>query len=111
LAGEHELIVYLECKHDRVILHPVGDTFLEGPLGAATEKNALVQAVRRYIASHQARRLAEAPPLRVELRYLVRSDGGRIAHQAQEVLGPLGLPQQQHQLQPEDDVSAIVAGR
>jgi hypothetical protein len=71
----------------------------------------LYRAVNDCIQKGQARRPAGAPPLRVVVFYLVRKDGTRTMHEAQAALRPLGLAEQQRALQPEDDVSAIVAGR
>jgi hypothetical protein len=111
LHGDREWTVYLECRHDCVVLHPSRKQFSLESLSHSPNHNPLYQAVRQMIARRQSTVGPGEKPYRIQLRFLVwPGDGERTFHMASPALAPLPVPQTQQKLQPEDDVLAITAG-
>jgi hypothetical protein len=99
------VVIFLECRHDGVVLHPGGEWFPAEGLGHTTEHNKLVRTVRALVNGPQGKGAS------IEVRFLVRPDGQLTMQRANEALLPLGVTRRQQALQREDDVAAVVAGR
>jgi hypothetical protein len=110
LSGDRDWVIYLQCHRDGVVLHPAGRWFPQESLAHSPEHNRLLKEVRQMVQRRQAA-LPAGQALRVQVRFLVPPDARLIFHQAYAVLKPLKLPTSQQELQPGDDVSAILAGR
>jgi hypothetical protein len=50
-------------------------------------------------------------PFRPQVRYLVHPESIRSYHSTYPILNTLGIPQTRQNLEPDDDVAAIVAGQ
>jgi hypothetical protein len=111
LQGNRDVLIFLECRSDGVIVCSTRKFVPLEALGHSPDHNPLTKAVRELAARRQSMVPAGEPPLRLQIRFLVRRDAGRTLQDASLALVELRLPLTQYALQPEDDVSAITAGR
>lgn len=111
MGGPREVLIFLECRRDGIVLHPKGEWFPQDSLGHSAEHNRLHKAVRALVNNARARNAGASPHAVIEVRFLVRSEGQWALHRAKDALEPLGVPMRQQALHPEDDASAIAAGR
>jgi hypothetical protein len=110
LGGEREWVIFVECQRDAVILYPTRRPFSLESLSHSPAHNPLYLAVRQLLARRQALIRPGERPLQPHIRYLVHPDAVRTYHMTYPALERLSVPQTRQNLQPEDDVSAIVAG-
>jgi hypothetical protein len=103
--GARNSILFIECRADAVLVHPLNLRIALADLGTEAA-SPLTQAVQQHLARHQNLRPGE--PDRVEVRFLVRPDGLRTYHQAYPLLGRLQVTQKRQNLDPADDIRAIM---
>jgi hypothetical protein len=98
----------VECRADSVVIYPTQRIFalssLTGP------GNPLAQTVRMMIERRQGMVRPGELPFRPHIRFLVLPENLRSYHLAFPALEELDVPKSRQNLDPEDDVSAIVAG-
>jgi hypothetical protein len=110
LNGDRDWILYVECKPEGVVLYP---TQLLVPVSALSRQpgaNPLLQNLQQLIDRKQATVRSGDPPYRPEVRFLVHPNALRTYHLAYPTLDALAVPKTAHDLGPDDDVLAIVAG-
>jgi hypothetical protein len=112
LTGDRDYVIYVECREDSVVLYPAQRIF---PLAVLTRGgaggNPFAQAVEQMIDRRQSAVPAGGIPYRPQVCFLVRPDSMRAYHTAYPTLDGLSVPKVRQNLQPEDDVLAIVTGR
>lgn len=108
IGGAREFTLFLECKADRVVVHPSGQEFALAQLTRAPGGNPLLTHAVDQLQRQQPR--ADAPPVRLQVRFLVHADGLRTYHLAFPCLEGLRVPTTAQPLRPEDKVAEIVAG-
>jgi len=112
LTGDRDYTIYIECRADSVVLYPsqrsfpLNDLSRGGPAG-----NPLAQAVQQMIDRRQALVPAGQPPYRPQICFLVLQQNMRVFHLAYPALDALTIPKRRHNLDPDDDVLAIVTSR
>ena len=109
LQGGNEYTIYVECQSDLVVLYPSGRKFPVDKLSHTPQHNPLVQAIRMQMARREAAVKSGGQPPRCNIRFLVHRDGEETYHMTYPRLDPLPATKTRQNLQPEDDVSLIVA--
>jgi hypothetical protein len=110
LHGDRDWTIYAECYPDYVVLYPSRRRFPVESLSHSPAHNPFYQAVTQMIRRRQAGVPPGEAPFRPQVLFLVRPDSVRTYHAAYPALDTLPVPKKVHNLQPEDDVSAITAG-
>jgi hypothetical protein len=108
LHGDRDWRLFVECRADAVVLYPSRQVFPLTALGGPG--NPLEQAVRQLIDRRQALLRPGEPPFRPHVCFLVRPENLRTYHLAFPALEALPVPKSRQNLQPEDDVDALVTG-
>jgi len=104
--GPRNSILFVECRADAVILYPLGLRLAVADLGTSAANSPLTRAVQQHLARRQAARPGELD--RIEVRFLVHQDALRTYHWAYPLLAGLPVAQKRQNLDPEDDVRAIM---
>jgi hypothetical protein len=108
LHGDRDWVIFVECRADSVVLYPTQRTY---PLSSlAGENNPLLEAIRQMIDRRQGLVRPGELPFRPQVRFLVLPENLRSYHLAFPALEALPVPKTRQNLDPEDDVAAIVAG-
>lgn len=100
----------MECRAEEVVLYPARQEFPLRTLILGAEGNPLRKAIQTMIERRQASVRPGELPYRPQVRFLVGPDALRTFHLAYPALEGLAVPKTRQNLQPEDDVLAIVAG-
>jgi hypothetical protein len=108
LRGDRDWILFLECRPDSVVLYPPGRSYPMASLGGP--ENLLLTTLQDMIARRQALVRPGDLPYRPHLRFLVRAQSLRTYYQVFPMLEALPIPKSRQNLQPEDDVEAVLAG-
>jgi hypothetical protein len=107
LHGDRDWVLFLECRPDCVVLYPPGRTYYVQTL---VGDNQLLATLQDMIARRQALVRPGDLPYRPHLRFMVRPESLRTYYQVFPMLEALPIPKSRQNLQPEDDVEAILAG-
>lgn len=110
IAGTGDLTVFVECRADRIVLHPTRQEVALNQLGQAPLYNPLHQAVRTLMRRHREAARPGDPGARVVIRFLVHPDAERTYHLAYPPLETVSVPKARTTLLPGDDVQRIVSG-
>jgi hypothetical protein len=111
LNGDRDWVIYVECLPEEIVLYPSRRHFSVDSLAHSSGHNPFHRAVRQMIERRQATVAPGDFPYRPEVRFLIHpgGDSERTFHLAHPVLAGLPLRARRQNLQPEDDVSAIIA--
>lgn len=110
VSGNGELVIFVECRADVVVVHPTRTSVTTEHLTHTQAHNKLYQTVRQIISRRQAlAREANAPAVPVQVRFLIHRDAERTFHRAYPVLDGLQVPKTQYNLMPDDDVARLIA--
>lgn len=102
----NEVVVYIECFADRVVVHPSRSTISLETLASAGSFNPLWHKVDAALS----RRPAGAANPRKFIRFLVHEGGVPTFHRAVSALERLPAEKSQQAINSGDDVRAIIAG-
>jgi hypothetical protein len=109
LTGDRDYYIYIECRADAVVLYPAQRVFPLADLSrGGNSGNPLAKAVQQMIDRRQALVPDGTPPYRPQICFLVRTEDMRTYHAAYPALDGLSIPKTRHNLDPDDDVLAIV---
>jgi hypothetical protein len=108
LRGDRDWKIFIECRADSVVLYPSHKTFSLRELGGTD--NPLMQAIGQMIERRQGLVRPGEVPFRPQVHFLVRPEHLRTYDLAVPALDALAVPKMRHNLEPEDDVTAIVTG-
>ncbi len=108
LRGDRDWTLFVECSADGVIIHPTSRAFTLVEL--MDPSNPLLMCLQEMIARRQALVRPGDLPYRPQVRFLVRPQHMRIYHAVFPCLDALPVPKSRQNLQPEDDIAAIVYG-
>jgi hypothetical protein len=111
LTGDRDYIIYVECREDSVVLYPAQRVFPLAEFARGGAGTALAQAVQQMIDRRQSSVPAGGMPYRPQVCFLVRPETVRAYHTAYPTLDGLPVPKVRQNLEPDDDVLAIVTGR
>jgi hypothetical protein len=93
-----------------VVLYPSRKRFTLAEAGNESAENPLVKAIQQMIDRRQLSRRPGEPPYYPQVRLLVRAEYVRTFHRIYPGLEKLAAPKLRQNLDPEDDVAAIVTG-
>jgi hypothetical protein len=110
LSGDRDWVIYVECTAEGVILYPA-QLFIPLAVLNRGPANPLQQNVQQMIDRRQAAVRPGEAPYRPQVRFLVRPESLRVYHVAYPALDAVRVPKTRYNLQPEDDVPAIVTGK
>jgi hypothetical protein len=110
LNGDLDWVIFIECRPEGAVLYPAQQAFPLRALSSGAAGNPLQKAVQAMIDRRQATVRPGDLPYRPQIRFLVGPDALRSFHLAYPALEGLAVPKTRQNLQPEDDVFAIVAG-
>ena len=109
LTGDRDYTIYIECRADSVVLYPSQRVYPLSVLSrGGLSGNPLALAVQQMIDHRQSLVPEGTPPYRPQISFLVRPETVRGYHTAYPALDGLSIPKVRRNLDPEDDVLAIV---
>jgi hypothetical protein len=106
LRGDRDWRIFVECRPDAVVLYPSRQSFPLADLGGPD--NPLVRAIVQMIERRQGLVRPGEMPFRPQIHFLVPPENLRTYHLAFPAVDLLPVPKVRQNLQPEDDVTAIV---
>ncbi len=109
LGINDDYVIFIECQADYVVIYPSRRRVPVEKLNHNQAYNPLYQTVQDMIKRRLSTlRPGENPP-RIQVRFLVHSDGDRTLHYAYPVLDGVQAEKVRYILQPEDDVARIIS--
>jgi hypothetical protein len=106
IGGDRDYIIPVECRADKVIVHPYGNSFSADSLAPGNGGAALLQeTINRMIARRQMAVRPGELPYRPQVRFMVRPDGLRALHRAYPVLDELHIPLTRQNLEADEEIS------
>jgi hypothetical protein len=108
--GGRDWTIYVEFLSDGVRLYPSERTFPLAQAAIEGAGNPLVAAIRQMIDRRQATRRPDEPPYHPQVCLLVRAEHVRTFLTVYPALDTLPVPRTRRNLDPDDDVAAIVTG-
>jgi hypothetical protein len=106
IGGDRDYIIPIECRADKVIVHPYGNSFSSDSLAPGNGGAALLQeTINRMIARRQMAVRPGELPYRPQVRFMVRPDGLRALHRAYPVLDELHIPLTRQNLEADEEIS------
>jgi hypothetical protein len=106
IGGDRDYIIPVECRADKIIVHPYGNSYSADSLAPGNGGAALLQeTINRMIARRQMTVRPGELPYRPQVRFMVRPDGLRALHRAYPVLDELHIPLTRQNLDAEEEIS------
>jgi hypothetical protein len=106
IGGDRDYIIPVECRADKIIVHPYGNSFSADSLAPGNGGAVLLQeTINRMIARRQMAVRPGELPFRPQVRFMVRPDGLRALHRAYPVLDELHIPMTRQNLDAEEEIS------
>jgi hypothetical protein len=109
LGSDNDYLIFIECLADQALIYPSRRRVGIDSLNHSTGFNQLFKTVEQMIARRLSTLLPGETPPRIQVRFLVHSDGERTFHLAYPVLDALQIEKVRISLRPEDDVERIIS--
>jgi hypothetical protein len=109
VGSDGDYVIFIECLAEYLVVYPSQRRVAIDALNHSRFHNPLYKQVEQMIARRLSTlRPGEQQP-RIQIRFLVHSDGDRTLHLAYPVLEALPGEKVRYNLQPEDDVARIIS--
>jgi hypothetical protein len=106
--SDRDWVIFIECRPDRVILHPSRAEFPLTALTAPAATNELLAAVKKMIERRQALVGPGEVPYRPQVRFLVRPESLRTLYLAYPPFDALPVPKTRQNIAADDDVRTLL---